>query len=80
MSFWASSYSFQLEQFFAAYCLLFKVVLSRVSFYDDCKETRAMFPRLVNLLNLFDAMLGRVLARPNRGPNCSMKLPTAQEQ
>ena len=50
MSFWASSYSFQLETFVAAaYCLLFKVVLLRVCFYDDCKETRAMFPRLVNL-------------------------------
>ena len=49
MSFWASSYSFQLETFVAAYCLLFKVVLLRACIYDDCKETRAMFPRLVNL-------------------------------
>ena len=48
MSFWASSYSFQLETF-AACCSLFKLVLLRVCFYDDCKETRAMFPRLVSL-------------------------------
>lgn len=50
MSFGASSYSFQLEAFIAACCSLSKVVLLRVCFYDnDCKETRAMFPRLVNL-------------------------------
>jgi len=48
MSFWASSYSFQLETF-AACCSLFKVVLFAGLYYDDCKETRAMFPRLVNL-------------------------------
>jgi hypothetical protein len=49
MSFWASSYSLQPETVIAAWCSLFKVVLLRVCFYDDCKETRAMFPRLVNL-------------------------------
>jgi hypothetical protein len=49
MSLWASSYSFQVETFIAACCSLFKVVLLRVCFYTDCKETRAMFPRLVNL-------------------------------
>ena len=49
MSFWASSYSFQLEQFFAAYCSLFKVVLFAGFFYDDCKEARTIFPRLVTL-------------------------------
>jgi len=52
----------------------------RGSFYDDCKDTRAMFPGLILSIESFDAMLGRVLARtPNRGPNFSMKLLTAQE-
>jgi hypothetical protein len=48
MSFWASSYSFQLETFAASFSL-FKVVLFAGLFYYDCKETRAMFPRLVSL-------------------------------
>ena len=52
----------------------------RVCFYDDCKETRAMFPGLLFSIESFDAMLGRVQARPfNRGPNFSMKLPTVQQ-
>ena len=52
----------------------------RVSFYDDCKETRAMFPGLLVSIDSVDAMLGRVQARPfNRGPNCSMKLAGVQE-
>jgi len=41
----------------------------QVCFYDDCKETRAMFPGLLLSIDTFDAMLGRVQARPfNRGP------------
>jgi hypothetical protein len=52
----------------------------RVSFYDDCKETRAMFPGLLLSIDSVDAMLGRVQARPfNRGRNFSMKLTSAQE-
>jgi hypothetical protein len=40
-----------------------------------------MFPGLLLLIESFDAMLGRVQARPfNRGPNFSMKLRSAQEQ
>ncbi len=35
----------------------------RVSFYYDCKETRAMFPGLLISIESFDTMLGRVLAR-----------------
>jgi len=35
----------------------------RVSFYDDCKETRALFPGLLISIESFDTMLGRVLAR-----------------
>jgi len=80
MSLWASSYSFQLETF-AASCSLFKVVLFAGLFYDDCKEPARCFPGLLVSIEYIDAMLGRVLARtPNRGPNCSMKLLSAQEQ
>jgi hypothetical protein len=40
-----------------------------------------MFPGLLFSIESFDAMLGRVQARPfNRGPNFSMKLSSAQEQ
>jgi hypothetical protein len=39
-----------------------------------------MFPGLLLSIESFDAMLGRVQARPfNRGPNFSMKLTGAQE-
>jgi len=82
MSFWASSYSFQLESFTAAYRSLFKVVLLRVSFYDDCKETRAMFSQgLLLSIESFDDAKGELPARTsNRGPNFSMKIITVQEQ
>ena len=80
MSFWASSYSFQLESVSPRVALIQSGPV-RVSFYDDCKETRAMFPGLLFSIESFDAMLGRVQARTfNRGPNFSMKPPSVQEQ
>ena len=48
MSFWASSYSFQLETLFAACCSLFKVVLLRVCFYDTIvRKPARCFPGLL---------------------------------
>jgi hypothetical protein len=80
MSFWASSYSFQLESFRARFARIQSGPV-RACFYDNCKETRAMFPGLLFSIESIDAMLGRVQARPfNRGPNFSMKHPGAQEQ
>jgi len=60
MSFWASSQSFALDRLGQ----LFHSGPMRVSFYDDCKETRTMFPKFVIFsIESFDAMLGRVQVR-----------------
>jgi hypothetical protein len=59
MSFWASSYGFQLES-------VVGVARSTWScagyFYDDCKDTRCD-QDCYSRLYLFDAMLGRVQTR-----------------
>lgn len=58
MSFWASSYSFQLESLIGVALVQRGPV--RVNFNYDCKETRARFPGLLLSIESFDAMLGRV--------------------
>ena len=81
MSFWASSYSFQLESLRAAYCL-FKVVLCGFVFTTMVRKPARCNPGLVNFsIESFDA-IARASAgyeRINRGSNFSMNLLTAQE-
>lgn len=62
MSFWASSYSFQLESIDGVSLVQRGPV--RVKFNDDCKDTRSDVSQdCYSRLNLFDAMLGRVQTR-----------------
>jgi hypothetical protein len=65
MSFWASSYSFQLESIDGVALVQRGPV--RVNFYDDCKDTRARFPGLLLSNESFDANLGRSTDTLNRG-------------
>jgi hypothetical protein len=78
MSFWASSYSFQLEPIDSVALVQRGPV--RVKFYDDCKDTRARFPGLLLSNESFDAMLGRVQTHRTEARNCSMKARGVQGQ
>ena len=61
MSFWASSYSFQLESVDGVALVQRGPV--RVDFDDNCKDTRARFSGLLLSNESFDAMIGRVQTR-----------------
>ena len=80
MSFWASSYFFQLEVG-CRVLLLINVVLCGISFTTIVRKPARCSQGLLVSIESFDAILGRVQTRTfNRGSQCSMKLPAVQEQ
>jgi hypothetical protein len=79
MSFGASSHSFQVERFLRR-MLFVRSGPVRGLFFDDCKETRACSQACYVSIESFDYARASTGTNVNRGPNCSMKLITVQDQ